>query len=109
MHHPVSPLSASTTDCILLNRSNYRKENNPELAHPTRSSEALSGASALFLSPAGVSYMQVSSGNSKAPLNRAANVVHFFLFCFLLLQKALRKLAHITAAVHASFKLQVVP
>lgn len=57
------PSRPPTTDCIWLNRSNYSKENKPEIEHPhlnpTHSSEALSGASALFLSPAGVSYMQV--------------------------------------------------
>ena len=49
----------STTDCILLNRSNYRKENKPEIVKPSPPSEALPGVSALFLTPVGVSYMQV--------------------------------------------------
>lgn len=109
----------STTDCILLNQSNYRKENKPEIVKlpPLRPAPECQPYFWLQQVSLTCKFKGATNGNTKAPLNRAAKVVHLSfpplsdidnragshqaLKCL----KEIINLADICAQIHASFDL----
>lgn len=122
MYHPVFPHSpglppvsmtdpsrVSTADCILLNRSNYRKENKPGIVkpHPPPLRPSPEGQPYFWLQQVSLTCMfkGAASGNTKAPLNRAAKVVHWRSSEPESAQTFERNLAEPCSGVHAAFKL----
>lgn len=110
----------STTDCRLLNRSNYRKEKKPEIVNlpppllrPSPECQPYFWLRRVSLT---CKFKGATSGNTKAPLNRAAIVHLSFSLCrtSIIEQGAIKRskglkeiinLADIWAELHASLNL----